>query len=408
MFTFSLIVQVIIFSIDSVVAIYYVIDMNAFKGARIKEAREELGISQTQLASDIGITRVGLSKLESGATNNPSTETLAKLSGILEKPIAFFYTSYTHEFYEETPVTYRSFSSATKKENTYTDFILNRFALFLQFLYQYAYDRNVNLPDRGTNNPENLASDKEIEELAMSVRNLWGLPEGPVSNLIINLENNGIICLGYDLPETIDSVNVTMHFDGCRTKSHPIIVFNKNLNYFRQRFTIAHELGHIMLHSKWKTEEYKINHAIAEKQAHRFANAFMMPEYAFKKTMKRVKPTVNGALNLKSLWGMSIAAIGRRMMETDLLDYTKYRSFCIELSQRGWRKKEPLDADFTPEATYYLEHIFKAAFEKPCFTPLDVISYFGLYPEEIVKFIGNRDKFMAVPDDEIKLKGGEI
>ena len=89
------------------------------------------------------------------------------------------------------------------------------------------------------------------------------------------------------------------------------------------------------------------------------------------------------------------------------LDNQKFKSFQIELSKRGWRKEEPGDNEVSPEKPYYLESMYKTAFFNHCFTALDVMSRFGLYPNEIIKFIGNSDKFMAVPNEDIKLKGGE-
>ena len=371
-------------------------------GARIKEAREEAGMSQSQLAASIGITRAGISKIEAGSTVNPSAETIALLSAKLNKPIDFFYTEYIDDFSIETTPTYRSFANTSKKDNERVDIIIRRLSYFIGYIFKIVYDREVKLPDMPINPSSKPISNEEIENLAAEVRTCWKIPEGPVLNLINRVENNGIICLGFDLPETIDSVNVSIKFSECTYSLHPVIIYNNNLTYYRQRFTIAHEIGHIMLHSKWTEAEYKDNHTIAEKQAHRFATALMMPANVFRSTVG--KTTVNGALSIKNLWGMSIAAIGRRMWETGKLSDDRYKSFCIDLSQRKWRKEEPGDRDIEPEHPYYLDKIYGMAFERHCISTMDVVRDFGLYPQEIIKYIGNCELFMANPDENFEIK----
>ena len=376
--------------------------MTRINGAQIRIAREEKRLSQKALASAIGITSAGLSKLEKGETMNPTADTIGKLSSALNKPIDFFYMNNDEGYTITNAITFRSFTNASKGDNLYTTIILKRSALFLAYIYKFIYDRKPNLPEDIKNSPESLMDDASIESLTAKVRRMWNMPEGPVSNLITWLENNGILCIGYDLPETIDSVNASFSFPGCGSNPHPVIIYNINLNYFRQRFTLAHELGHIILHKDWDDATYMENHSDAENQAHRFASAFMMPRETFRASVGR--RTVNGALALKYRWGMSVAAIGRRLNNTGLIDNQKFRFFQIEVSKKGWRKEEPGDRDIAPEKPYCLERMYRVAFENNCISTLSVLTQFGLYPDEIVRFIGNSDKFVAVPNDDCRIK----
>ena len=370
-------------------------------GNLIKEARQELCISQADLARALGLSRAAVSDLEGGKTANPSAETLANLSAFLRKPVDFFYSDYASEFTMCTPVTFRSFSNASKRDNTATQIILTRFSLFLQYILKFVSINPLDLPDGLKGNvPDSLASDKDIEELSSSVRGQWALDDLPVVNLITQMENHGIICLGYELPDTIDSVNATFVVRWkADERRYPVIIFNSNLTYFRQRFTVAHELGHILLHSGWTESMYEAYHKEAERQAHLFANSFMMPREAFAGMVKY--SNVSEAIRLKSFWRMSAASIGRRMYETGKLDAEHLKYFYIDLSKRGWRKREPGDEAFAPEKPYLIEAAYRLAFDKRYVSSMDVLSHFNLYQEDIVKFIGNKEKFAPSPSEQI-------
>lgn len=56
-------------------------------GYKIKECREELGISQEELAKRAKISRTTLSGLESGTIKTTTTETLLKISKALNKKV---------------------------------------------------------------------------------------------------------------------------------------------------------------------------------------------------------------------------------------------------------------------------------------------------------------------------------
>lgn len=372
-------------------------------GARIIEARKEMGLSQSQLAYSAEVTRAAISKLESEETSNPSAETMLRIASRLKKPVEFFYTQYNTGFEVETTPTFRSFSSATKRDREKVDVVINRLGLFLQLLFTVVLSRDTHLPNCCNNAPDSPVNNKYIESLAASVREEWRMQNGPVRNLTNLLENNGIICFPYDLPDSVDSVNVTLRFNSeDESDRHPIIIYNNSLSYYRQRFTIAHELGHILLHSKWSKKEYEENHPMAEKQAHRFASAFLMPADSFRSSIEGT--TMANIILLKDRWGISIAAICHRMSDLEIIDDQRYKSLSIELSRRGWRKEEPGDKSHSVEPPYYMYAAFKIAFDRERISPEEIVEGFGLYPEEVIKFTGNAEYFMAMPDENIQIK----
>lgn len=106
----------------------------------------------------------------------------------------------------------------------------------------------------------------------------------------------------------------------------------------RERFTKAHELGHLILHRYRIPEQYKN----AEREAHLFAGAFLMPRrdalHVFSSTTM-----LSDFPKIKSQWGMSIASLITRGADVGAYSAERKRSLFIQLSARGWRKHEPVE-----------------------------------------------------------------
>jgi len=58
-------------------------------GQQIKRLREEAGLSQQQLASQAGVTRSLINKLEDGVTNNPTLDKLQRIAVALSVSVAY-------------------------------------------------------------------------------------------------------------------------------------------------------------------------------------------------------------------------------------------------------------------------------------------------------------------------------
>jgi len=52
-------------------------------------------------------------------------------------------------------------------------------------------------------------------------------------------------------------------------------------------------------------------------------------------------PTIGRLIDLKSFWGVSLAALAYRMNSLELLTEWTYRSLCIDIAKKGYRTKEP-------------------------------------------------------------------
>jgi Zn-dependent peptidase ImmA (M78 family) len=105
----------------------------------------------------------------------------------------------------------------------------------------------------------------------------------------------------------------------------------------RQRMTLAHELGHVLLRS-YRHLPLKIR----EEEAMRFGGAFLFPKQA---ALEELSSTLNlnGYARIKAKWGISIQALIRRSHDLGIVSRERYRSLMVQVSGRGWRTQEPVE-----------------------------------------------------------------
>lgn len=175
-----------------------------------------------------------------------------------------------------------------------------------------------------------------IEESAAKTRKFLELaPTGPVKNVTRALERKGIPVVFLKNPyvdlDRIDGVSSPKHGE------RPVIAVTEQEAGDRVRFTRSHELGHIVLHQRFRPGI----EAVREDEANLFAGAFLLPaEDAHREFSPSLTPA--GYAQVKARYGISIAAGIRRALELNIIDKNRYRSLMIQISSRGWRTIEPV------------------------------------------------------------------
>ncbi len=171
------------------------------------------------------------------------------------------------------------------------------------------------------------------EEAARHVREAWGLDAGPAGHQVRLLETHGILVV-FSPPgaAAIDAYSFT-------AAHKPTVVLNPiKRDYYRQRFDVAHELGHLVMHG-----EAEPGSRAVEDQAHRFAAEFLLPAAE----VQDLLPTSMGRsswttfFKLKEQWGVSVGALLFRARRLGRLSDVSYRNAMIRMSQEGWRRDEP-------------------------------------------------------------------
>lgn len=184
---------------------------------------------------------------------------------------------------------------------------------------------------------------EDAEDAADSFRKDYELSiNQPISDLINILENLGIIIIQID-----NSDERFSDFDGLSeiVNGIPIIVLLKDEDGARQRFTIAHELGHLVLNIKNEQLD-------EEKMCNKFAGALLMPKNAV------IKEFGNSRFNIsyyeltafKREYKVSMAAIVYRLKELNIISEYLFRKINISFSSNGFKKKEPIQIE--PEESY--------------------------------------------------------
>lgn len=112
----------------------------------------------------------------------------------------------------------------------------------------------------------------------------------------------------------------------------------------RQRFTVAHELGHLGLHSQMPPPDTAADAQRIERQAHRFASAFLAPAQPLLEDWQQLggRVTLTTLANLKATWGIAIKALVVRFQQLNIINADQATSLYKQISKRGWNKNEPV------------------------------------------------------------------
>ena len=167
-------------------------------------------------------------------------------------------------------------------------------------------------------------------DIARRIRAYFKVPKGPVGNFIEIIENAGIIVYEMDL-----NSDKFMGFSIYTDAGQPIIFINKNMPNDRKRFTLGHELGHMVMHIAFDLDD---DDKTIEAQADEFSSEFSMPYLDCYFDIQNLK--IRDLDHLKSYWKLSKAAILRRAFTAKVIDENRYKYYMIELSRMGERKFE--------------------------------------------------------------------
>lgn len=359
-----------------------------FIGENLKEIREARALNQTTLAELVGITRQSISQYEKN-NKTPSHDVLLKMSGTLRVPLLFFFQN-RHQIPDNSVVFFRSLSAATKTSRLQAKRKLFWVIACVEYLRNFIDFPSINYPNFDVpNDPSNLTF-KEIEKIAKETRRYWGLSNGPISNLIWLLENNGgVVCRQELHKKKLDAFS---HWNADDFTPYYVLITDK-ASSVRLRFDAAHELGHIVLHRAISPINFKNKETfkLIEQQANYFAAAFLLPEETFSNDV--LVPSLNLFRSIKPKWKVSIAAMIKRMRNLKLISEEREQRLFINLSRRGWKTREPLDDQLEYEKPRLLQRAFEIILESSVVNSEDMINNLGIHLDDLEKVVGLSDFF---------------
>ena len=322
-------------------------------GKRLKIARAAAGLSLRGLSDKIGnlVSAQAISYYERDE-NTPGSEVLLALAAALD--VSLDYLTGIQDMTIES-IDFRKKKITRKREVARVE------ATVLHDLERYlTIEHILGLPgldwDKPREAPYPVANNLwEADRAAHLLRNAWSLGLDPIPNLTGLLEERGIKVLSIDLTNNI--AGLTARVRQANEEVVSVMVVNGQECGERQRFTIAHELGHLMLHVAPAIDE--------EKAAHRFAGAFLMPAEMIWTAIGKHRHSIGyGELfALKNLFGVSVQALTYRCKDLDIFNDTLFRKLFRDFSRRGWRSP-PYEESFP------LQSEKPQRFERLCFRAL--------------------------------------
>lgn len=298
-------------------------------GSRLRQARKMRRFSQERIGKAVGVTKQAISKYEKDK-DMPGAEILRGLAQALGVREEFFFR-FAPEV-ELDAVQYRKHSRLPAGERravlTKAQDCLER---YLQVEELVPENRSASFSIRETP-PRQVASFDEVEEGAEEIRTAWNLGLDPIENLMEVLEENGIkVFLIESADERFDAL--TFRVNGAT----PVIAVRRDVEGDRQRFSVAHELAHLLLKPVGTLD--------AEKAANRFAGAFLIPQSAVYMELGRHRSALDlrEVYLLKHKYGASMQTWIRRARDLRTISEATYRSLCMLFSRNNWRRREPGD-----------------------------------------------------------------
>lgn len=300
-------------------------------------ARESRGLSQVEFANKLSMSPANLSKIEQGMISVDDSY-INDFANILSYPISFFYQA---DEIKQSFMNYRKRQVVSPKLLTPIDAKMNVYRLHIEFLMNALQFKSAELPVLDV---EKLGTPQKC---AIKLRKLWEMKEGVIGNITKLIESKGVIIDSF--PFATDRVDSRTILSG---GGQPIIFTNKSLLGDRLRFSLAYELGHLIMHlSTTPNLDRDVDH-----EANLFAAEFLMPETA-------IRPDFDGGITLSILgelkrkWKVSMQSLLYRADDLGYLTYNQKRYLLTQFNQMKIRKREPEEFDVVKETPTLLKNM---------------------------------------------------
>lgn len=293
-----------------------------FDARRLTLARWAARLTKRELAERIGISPASITQYEAGRTQ-PPPGTLARLALALGVPATYFHHRPDRRRPDLVTRSYfRSLRSTPQRVRDHADAVAEQIFDLIDYLEPRVTLPKVDVP----HTPPAADSIHAIEQVASAVRQTWGVPDGPVANMVRLLEAHGVIVVRVEGRE--EKLDAFSRWCGAR----PLVMLWSDKNdKARSRFDAAHELGHLVMH----TDPDPLDR-IQERHANMFASAFLMPQTQVSGSLIRHAPTRGNweaPLRERARWGVSAKALLYRSRELGALTDSAFRRAMISYNQ---------------------------------------------------------------------------
>jgi len=294
---------------------------------QLQIAKEFCQLSQSELAEKVRLTQAAVSKILNGLTQEISKSLLKDFSKATGFPESFFKQKDAITTIGSSALYNRGRKKILVSDMKWIQANVNIVRSHVRTLLD-----GVRVSSR-MRLPEYPIEEGTAGSIARKVRAYWNIPSGPVRDITKRVEDAGVLVIPMDFR--------TRHLDGTciwLADCPPLIFVNESLSADRYRWTIAHELGHLVMHSSPRETQ--------EDEADSFASEFLMPSSDIKPFLRK-KLSIQLFAELKLVWGTSMAALARRALDLKLMSPRQYKYYIINIRKLGLpepnqsKKEEP-------------------------------------------------------------------
>lgn len=287
-------------------------------------AREYRGLTQEELASAAGMKQPRVARIEAGSGADLDAHEMEELSKVLGFPKDFFFLSEQRFGYGSSSVFTRT-RQLKASERRKVSGIVNVLRIHVRRMldhidiHQSRPLPRLSLDDYGT-----------PTACARALRAAWSCPSGPIRNLTKLLEGAGVLVIECNFDGVpMDATCIRL------SELPPIIFIDKSVPGDRWRFTLAHELAHLVMHD--------IPQPTMEDEADEFASEFLVPSEEISPDLSRSTASrIQTYIPLKEYWGVSIAMLIMKACALGKIDDNQKKWLYIQMNKLGIRKVEPV------------------------------------------------------------------
>lgn len=288
-------------------------------------AREHRAMSQEELAAAAGVLQPQIARLEAGLKSEIQEEMGEKLAAVLGFPVGFLLQDEVKLGFGSSSYFYRKKATIPAVERKKIQSTVNLLRMAVKGLLPYVEIQ----PTRAL--PQWAVEDYgySAANVAKALRSHWHLPDGPIRDLTGLIESAGVVVIPCDFgTRSIDATSLRL------SDMPPLVFMNASVPGDRWRFTLAHELAHLVMHQE--------PHENMESEADAFAGEFLVPMNELKPQLERVaKLQLKELMDLKRHWRVSMQSLIFRAFEAGKLTDAAKKSLFVRMSQLNMRQSEP-------------------------------------------------------------------
>lgn len=348
-----------------------------FIAKKLVLARESRGKSQVQLSGEAQLSQGQLSKFEGGFLL-PAPEQQERIAKALKYPLAFFNTHDPFEDLAGGVTFYRRRQRVSMRNLREIQAWVAIIAIHIRRLLAAV---DVQAENRFTKRrPQDVRGG--VQEIARLVRAEWKLPAGPINDLSVTIESAGGIIVPCDfLGEHIDALYQDT------PGLPPLFFINRNKPGDRVRYSLAHEVGHAIMHDNFNED--------VEDEANGFASELLMPRADI--SMQLLNFNLAKAAQLKPFWKVSMAALIYKAHELKKISDRHYSTLFMQMSANGFRTREPAQLEVPLEVPSVLSELIRTHLGSLNYSPQDLCRLLTISEEDFfTRYMPNRNPMRIV------------